>query len=165
MKDDRRAAPAGPPAVARATGTALATIPEQLQEIADLVGQGVVLAIIAAKGGSEVNIPRRAGPDHWLSRLVGAETAERICAHYRVLDADGHEPGRLRIYVPLANTGVLTRARAELVRGLEQGLTVRDAARRANLSERTAHRLLGRIPDPRQGDLFAPRGGTGVPAA
>lgn len=144
------------PAVAR-TGSALAVVPVQLQEIAEAAGQAAAWAIVGAKGGSEIWIPLRAEPGHWLTELLGAEAAEKVCAHYRVTNADGHLTGNMRIYVPQAGTGLLDIARQQVCDDVAAGMSVREAARRARLSERTAHRALGKTRDPRQGDLFAPR--------
>ena len=151
---DRLDAPAGLPAVAR-TGTALATVPAQLREIASVAGMDAALAIVRAKGGQEVWIPRHAEPDHWLAHVVGPEIAERICAHYCITDADGREVGNVRIYVPMAGAGLIASARQQIVDDVvERKMTVRDAARRAGLSERAAHRALAKIRDSRQGELF-----------
>ena len=153
---DRTATPAGLPAVA-ATGTAVATVPAQLREIADVAGARAALLIMQHNGGTEIWIPHYAEVGHWLADTVGAELAERICAHYRTTNADGRTVGSVRLYVPLGDASVLAAARRQVIADVEAGSTVRDAARRAGLSERTAHRALGKSRDGRQGDLFAAR--------
>ena len=157
---DRQDAPAGLPAVV-GTGTALATVPAQLREIAEVAGAEAALTIHRLKAGQEIWIPLRADADHWLTRAVGAPLAERICAHFRVENADGREVGNVRIYAPLASQGAMARAKAQLAEDLRTGqLSLREAALRAGLSERTARTMLARIRDTRQGELFeapAPR--------
>ncbi len=153
---DRRDAPAGLPAVV-STGRALAHVPVQLQEIAEAAGQDAALKLVENVGGSEVLIPRRAGPDHWLTGVVGPEAAEKICAHYRVTDADGREVGNVKIYVPLLGTSARDLLRQQVRDDVAAGMTVRAAARRARVSERTASRAVGelaRAKDKRQGELF-----------
>ena len=150
---DRRDAPAGLPAVAR-TGTALATVPAQLREIAEAAGIEAALKILERNAGSEICIPLHAGPGHWLTGLVGAEAAEAICAHYRVTNADGREVGNVRVYVPQAGTSAVARAKAKLAEDLRSGVGAREAAVRAGLSERTARNILARMRDDRQGELF-----------
>ena len=154
---DRRDTPAGLPAVVR-TGSAVATVPAQLREIAKVAGTDAALAILRAKGGTEVWIPHHADPGHWLAQLVGLDMAERICAFYRTTNADGRTVGSVRIYVPMAGTGLIASARQQVVSDVvEHGLTVRQAAQRAGLSERAAHRAIGKTRDTRQGELFPPR--------
>ena len=150
---DRLDAPAGLPAVAR-TGTALATVPAQLREIAEAGGTDAAMAILDAYAGSEIRIPLRAGPSSWLTKTVGAEVAERICAHFRVRNADGREVGDVHIYVPMASTSIMARAKAQLYEDLRAGTSPLEAARRAGLSERTAYKILARMRDDRQGELF-----------
>ena len=149
---DRRDAPAGLPAVAR-TGTALAVVPVQLQEIAEAAGADAALKLVDAVGGSHIWIPRHAGSTHWLTAAVGAEAAEKICSHFRVTNADGREVGNVTLYVPLADTSARDAARRQVRDDVAAGMTVRDAARRAKVSERTAQRAVGRLKDSRQGEL------------
>lgn len=150
---DRQDVPAGLPAVVR-TGTALATVPAQLWDIAEAAGTDAALAILKAHPGQEICIPLRAGKDHWLTREVGLEAARKICAHYRVRNADGREVGNVRVYVPQAGYGIVARAKQQLAEDLKGGVAVREAAARAGLSERTARKMLARMRDDRQGELF-----------
>lgn len=154
MTGDRPDARAALPAVVR-TGSALAAVPAQLREIAEAAGVEAALTILRLKAGQEIWIPLRADADHWLTRAVGPDLAERICAHFRVENADGREVGNVRIYVPLAGRGAMARAKRQLAEDLKAGrLSLREAAVRAGLSERTARALLARLRDTRQGELF-----------
>jgi len=40
------------------------------------------LRLARAKGGTEVYIPAKLTPRHWLIETVGEEAARKICAHY-----------------------------------------------------------------------------------
>ncbi len=131
-------------------------LPPVLREIAEVAGLEAALALARQYGGLEVAIPRRASYDHWLARCVGAKPAAQICDHFRVVDADGHAIGNFRLYIPQAGTGAAAQARQQLVADLEAGqLSLRAAARRAGLTERTARRIRGKVRDERQGSLFA----------
>lgn len=130
-------------------------LPPVLREIAEVAGLEAALELARQYGGLEVAIPRKVGPDHWLVRCVGEKAATLICDHYSVRDADGHAVGGLRLYIPQAGTGAAAQARQQLARDLEAGqLSLRAAARRACLTERTARRIRARMRDDRQGSLF-----------
>ena len=128
-----------------------------LHEIAEVAGLDAAVQLAREYGGTEVSIPRQVAGDHWLVRCVGAKAAAKICDHYCVRDADGHAVGGFRIYVPLAGTGIMARTIAELARALEtQDLSVRAAARRFGVSDRTVKRLQAKMRrgSDRQGSLF-----------
>lgn len=134
-------------------------LPETLQEIAAVAGLEAAMKLAWGYGGTQVLIPGKVGPNHWLTRCVGRRAAEAICAHYRVTNADDRVVGNFRLHVPQGGTGVLDQARRCLARDLASGtVSVRAAARRAGLSERTAWRVKAQLDgpgDPRQPDLFA----------
>ena len=136
-------------------------LPQMLAEIAEVAGLDAALALAAARGGTQVWIPRRVGPKHWLVEAVGLAAAQAICAHFCVTDADGHAVGRLRMLIPQGPTGVLAQARQRLARELATGNTgVRSAARKAGLSERAAWRMKAKLRGGQtsdQDDLFPPR--------
>ena len=53
-------------------------LPGILGEIADVAGIPAALAIADEVGGTRINIPARAGDDHWLVKTVGREAAETV---------------------------------------------------------------------------------------
>ena len=59
-------------------------------ELADLLGEGGLRALSAARGGQRARIPKRIPPGHWLEQAVGREAAERIAFRY----------GGCRLYIP-----------------------------------------------------------------
>lgn len=121
-------------------------LPDTLQEIAEVAGLDAAMKLAWARGGTQVWIPRKAGPRHWLVEAVGREAADAICRHFCVTDADGHAVGRLRILIPQGGTGVLAQARRRLAHELRTGNGgVRTAARKCGLSERAAWRLKAKI--------------------
>ncbi|WP_319775511.1 hypothetical protein [Breoghania sp.] len=130
--------------------------PGLLGEIAEVAGETSALAIAQAVGGTRVTIPARLPEDHWLVDVVGSETAALICDHFRTLSAEGTEVGLQQVVIPLGPASTLSRARRQLAKGLEAGLSVREAARRAGLSERAAWRTKAKMRggDGGQGNLF-----------
>lgn len=130
-------------------------LPGLLGEIAEVAGLAAALAIADAKGGTQVDIPRRARSDHWLVRLVGQETADRICDHFTITDADGRTRGARGVMIPRGPMGLMAKAKRRLADELRAGTSVREAALRSGLSERTAwtvKKALGS--DPNQISIF-----------
>lgn len=130
----------------------MSSLPGLLGDIADIVGPEIALEIARSYGGTRVSIPPRAEADHWLTRLVGFETADRICRGVATLDADGNIQGVNREVLPLGPTAVLKRARLQAQEALDAGSTAREAARSSGLHERTIWRMKAR--DKNQGELF-----------
>jgi hypothetical protein len=130
-----------------------------LADIAAVAGRDAALRLAAAYGGTRIKIPGRLRSGGWLVRCVGEEAARAIIEHYRVFDADGRTPATVMV-LPIGWSGSITRARRAAtkaaVQTLEAGGSVREAARRAGVAERTAWRIARRLKvrDPRQGDLF-----------
>lgn len=109
-----------------------------LAELAEVAGVEAVLALCDRYGGTQVNVPRVAGPDHWLTQCVGAEAAAAICHYMTVTDADDHSRGARGVLIPRGPMALTRQAKQRLVRELQAGTSVREAARRAGLTERTA---------------------------
>lgn len=130
-------------------------LPAILAEIAEIAGLEAALAIADRRGGARVLIPRHAPDDHWLVEAVGREAADAICHHFAVDGADGKPLGTYEVYLPLGPHGALKRARRRLVSELENGASVRQAARKAGLTERTGWRIKRRLQSKSdQGELF-----------
>ena len=98
------------------------------------------------------------GSKHWLVTSVGKVAADAICDHFQVRDADGRPIGNFRLMIPLAGTGVMAQAKRRLAHELQTGnLSVRAAARKCGLHERTAWRTKAVLQHPgtdAQPDLF-----------
>lgn len=134
-------------------------LPEVLREIAEVAGLEAAMKLAWQHGGTEVRIPRKVGAKHWLVTCVGKTAADRICDHFQVRDADGRPIGNFRVLIPLAGTGVMAQAKRKLVQELRAGnLSVRAAARKCGLHERTGWRVKAQLQHPGtdvQPDLFA----------
>jgi hypothetical protein len=132
-------------------------LPGLLAEIAEVAGLDAAMTLAEAVGGTRVTIPARASADHWLTTTVGPKAAEAICDHFRILSAEGREAGARHVVIPRGPAGCLEKARLRLARELDKGVSAREAARRAGLSERAAFRMRARMKTEEnadQGKLF-----------
>lgn len=125
-----------------------------LAEIAEIAGLPAVLALCDQYGGTQVDIPREAGPDHWLTACVGPDAAAAICAYMTITDADGRRRGARGVLIPRGPMAMMRQAKRRLLRELEAGTSVREAARRAGLTERTAWYAKAKLRNGGQGQLF-----------
>lgn len=131
----------------------MSSLPGLLGDIADIVGPEIALEIARSHGGTRVSIPASAEPDHWLTELVGLETAEKICKGLSTIDGDGKRNGIRREILPLGPASALRAARKRARKALEDGASARAAAREAGLHERTIWRMKAKDDD-KQGELF-----------
>ena len=115
------------------------------------------------RGGVRVDIPARARPGHWLTDLLGQETADTICRHLAVQGVKGvrHE------IIPLGAGSTSRQARRAVAKALAKGVPVRKAALDAGVHERTAWRVKSRMDgrDDAQADLFERSGRSPTPVA
>ena len=130
----------------------MSSLPGLLGDIADIVGPEIALEIARSRGGTRISIPPRAESDHWLSHLVGLETADQICKGLATMDAEGNMRGVSQEIIPLGAASLLKRARKQARDALGDGMSARDAARSAGLHERTIWRIKAKDKD--QGSLF-----------
>lgn len=130
----------------------MSSLPGLLGDIADIAGADVAFLIAESHGGTRVSIPPRALPDHWLTELVGFETADLICRELATLDAEGRLKGVQAEVLPKGPAALLKSARRRAQIALDQGKSVREAARISGLHERTIWRM--KADDGAQGSLF-----------
>ncbi|GLR51253.1 hypothetical protein KYK30_20475 [Shinella yambaruensis] len=128
------------------------SLPGLLGDIADIAGSDVALTIARSHGGTRVSIPPRAEPNHWLTRLVGLDVADRICRGLAIVDADGRPAAIRHEVLPLGPASARSLARRRAAEALAQGASGRAAAREAGLHERTIWRMKAKDKD--QGELF-----------
>lgn len=135
-------------------------LPGILGEIATVAGAEAACKLAVAKGGRRVRIPGRLRPGCWLSECVGEAAAAKIVEHFRVINADGRPQG-LDVELPIAFAGSIARAtrlaRETVARTIEDGGSVREAARRAGVTERAAWKMKRRFREGGnggQGSLF-----------
>lgn len=126
-------------------------LPAVLQEIADVAGIDAAWTIARARGGTNVFLPRRVGPRHWLVGLVGLEAAQKICTHFR---SDHRE----WVTIPLAAAHQAADRWREV---LERDLSINEQALEMGAHVRTVSRHRARHAAERQDDLFGKRRGSG----
>lgn len=131
------------------------SLPPPLDEIAEVAGLEAALAIAEAVGGTRVSIPPRPAAGHWLTELVGEETARLICRHFATLSPEGADRGARHIVMPRGPRALHRQARARFDAARTAGKSIREAARIARVHEQTAFRYERRRKRrSRQGDLF-----------
>jgi hypothetical protein len=117
-------------------GVQLGDLPPEYRGVAEYVGLGTALELVAWRGGSALLVPVRPGPEHALVRRLGAERAGSLVAAY----------GGSRIHVP-TRRGVLQASRDRAIRAARAaGATVPDLLERYELSERRLYEILARTP-------------------
>nr|DAO37993.1 MAG TPA: Mor transcription activator family [Caudoviricetes sp.] len=132
-------------------------LPGLLGEIADIAGRETAFLIACAYGGTRVDIPAKVGPDHWLSQIVGFDTAQLICERLAIHDADGRVKGVRHELIPRGPASLQKTAQRRVIKALNDGSDVRSAARAAGVHERTVWRIkkaLGSGNDDDQLELF-----------
>ena len=129
---------------------ALPPVLDEIREVADL---SAALQIAEKFGGSRVFIPAYPTEDNWLQETVGESAAQKICDHYRIINAGGRAMG-IYIEIPLGPTGQQASIQAQVQHYLQEGLSADEIARRLGIHRRTVLRRAVRIRDPRQADLF-----------
>lgn len=129
------------------------SLPGILADIAAIAGPEIALRIAQSHGGTRVTIPPQAVPGHWLTDLVGFETANKICRGLATLDAEGRLKGVQHEVIPLGPTSYLKNARRKAAAALSAGTSVRETARIVGLHERTIWRMKAQEDD-EQGSLF-----------
>lgn len=132
----------------------MTSLPGILADIADIAGMDVAYEIARSHGGTRVSIPPRAVAGHWLTELVGFETADKICQGLATLDPDGKLRGVQHEVIPKGPAAVLKAARRQARTALARGVSVREAARISGLHERTIWRMKADEDDDAQGSLF-----------
>lgn len=115
-------------------------------EIEEAIGLEAAVALLRARGGTKIEIPRRAEGSA-LAELIGVDAVHQL----------GQVFGHGRLALPLA--GLRGRAardaevRAEAMRLLGEGVSQREVALRCDIDLRTVERYAARLADDRQGDL------------
>lgn len=132
----------------------MSELPGILAEIAEVAGTEAAYAIVSHCGGTRVDFPAEARPDHWLSRLLGHETASLLCKHFAVSSPEGTIAGLHHVVIPLGPMSAQKVARRRLAEELASGKSVRAAARAVGVHERTSFRVKSKLKNEDQGELF-----------
>lgn len=119
-----------------------------LAEIAAVAGEAAALAIADARGGTQVYIPPRPRPGHWLCELVGEQAAQKIA------DRLTCGVGGMRVDLPLGPCGHQARARTRVDRMLVAERSERDIARATGYTTRGVRKRRAQMRDSRQPRLI-----------
>ena len=133
----------------------MTALPGILAEIALVAGEDAALAIAAARGGTQIYVPPVPDAGHWLSRLVGHQSALKIG------DRLTCGVGGMRVDLPLGPRGHAAQIRARVDRLIGEGRSERDIALATGYTVRGVRRrkallgaLLGTPVEDRQLPLF-----------
>lgn len=126
-------------------------LPQVLADIARIAGEEAARRVAGAVGGTRVYIPPAPGADHWLSKLVGQEAAQKIADHFTagLLGA--------RVDIPLGDTGFIASQQARIDAMILAGRSERDIALACGYTGRGVRKRKARLQalrDSRQGNLF-----------
>lgn len=107
----------------------LADLPPSLADLARLIGLSRALALARARPGVRIYVPLDEATleDHWLTRLIGFEAAQKMVRHY---GGDGH------FLVPRAWRAALAARNRGIVRAYLAGASQRALALEHGLTER-----------------------------
>lgn len=126
-------------------------LPALLAEIAEVAGLEAALKLARARGGTEVHIPARPKPGHWLIEAVGDDAAKKLCAHFAV------RRGGVTLMLPLGPTGSIAELRRKADRMIAEGRPNAEIARAVGYTTRAIERRKARLrerADPRQQKLL-----------
>lgn len=129
-------------------------LPGILGEIAEVIGKDAAYKIVAHCGGTRASFPAKVDADHWLSQLLGPETANQLCHHFAVSSPDETVAGLRHVVIPLGPNSAQKLARKRLAEELASGKSVRAAARAVGVHERTSFRVKSAMKTDDQGELF-----------
>lgn len=128
-------------------------LPGVLAEIAAVAGLPAALGVAEAKGGGRAYIPLRPGPNHWLTRAVGAPAAQKIADHFAAGSAG------VELQIPVGPAGSYSRQQriraARMSALVEEGHSTDRIAREVGTTRSSVKRFKQKLRrDDGQGSLF-----------
>jgi hypothetical protein len=126
-------------------------LPDILQEIAELIGNELVLKLAEIEGGRRRYIPAKADTAHWLINAVGIEAAVILCDYFHYEEDTGraHEKSRgLEIHIPRGPTGYYNSERQRINQALDalerKDCSAAEIAQALGTTERSVYRRRAR---------------------
>ncbi|WP_455476145.1 helix-turn-helix domain-containing protein [Bartonella sp. B17] len=107
-------------------------LPLIIREITNVAGIEAAWNMVRAFGGRQVYIPGRIENAEWLIEIVGFEEAVQLINHFCCNGAG------MRLLIPLCKNVL---RRQKMLKALQKGWSVDDAAAVSGMHVRTAHRL------------------------
>ncbi|WP_292178262.1 helix-turn-helix domain-containing protein [Mesorhizobium sp.] len=117
-----------------------------LNKIAEVAGDRAALILGRDKACETIYIPRRVGPTHWLSKLIGEEAASAVASEF----------GPSKLEIPPALNGQKRKRRAAIAQMTDKGYSINRITRTLGVARSTVkdHRRRMRRDDDDQGSLF-----------
>jgi len=118
------------------TNPSVKDLPESLQAIAETIGLGIALKLVAHFGGTETSFPLKPSDDHPVMLALGKEDGSTVCKYFA---------GQL-FYVP--HLRPRKSARREILALQNEGKERREIARALGISQRHVRRMANK-PEPK----------------
>jgi hypothetical protein len=99
---------------------------KRMQDLADLIGIDLTLILSEHFGGTHLNIPNKAKPNHALVSLIGLDAFKKLCAAY----------GSTKLEINLCNSFIKHCRNIEILEGAKQGATNAQLSKKFNMTER-----------------------------
>ncbi|WP_085440210.1 Mor transcription activator family protein [Magnetofaba australis] len=112
-----------------------------LSAINDAIGPNGAQTLIRECGGTRVFVPRRMHPRHRLAHLLGLQVATRLVDRL----------GGVTLAIPRKSTLQRNKRDAEIIRLYDEGLSVKELARRFELTDRRIYAILSTPQEPEVG--------------
>ncbi|WP_320200512.1 helix-turn-helix domain-containing protein [Agrobacterium sp. rho-13.3] len=122
--------------------TSVKHLPSSLQDVADTLGIGIALKLIAHFGGTEIKFPKNPADDHVILVALGKEDGKAVCEY---LAGDF-------IYIPHGRPR--KSVRSDVLELERQGKTRSEIARVLGISQRWVREVANENP-PEEPDLFS----------
>lgn len=107
-----------------------------INAVRSVAGEEAVQRLKKKHGGTEIDIPVKASPGSWLSKLIGVDRAQAVIDILDVRDANGR--AAFHVYLSIDNGGVIARAKARCLAMLAEGKSIPQIREETGLSERSA---------------------------
>ena len=115
-----------------------------LRTIRAVAGAAGMDALRELKGGTEIWIPVKVTPDHWMSQLFGFEKALEISRRLTIQNADGRDVCNIGVYISRGETAQEEFSRIldeKVIKMLDEGEGVRKIALALRVTEKRVHNL------------------------
>lgn len=122
--------------------TSVKNLPESLQDLADTLGVGIALKLIAHFGGTERKFPKFPADDHPIIVALGKDDGKAVCDYL----------GGDFIYIPHGRPR--RSVRSDVLELVRQGKSRSEIARMLGISQRWVREVANENP-PEEPDLFS----------
>lgn len=127
-------------------------LPEPCVRLLEGGDEELMWRVVGRLGGGTVTVPVRLTAQSTLVRELGQDDAARV---WRIWRGDGGAGGEIAVTVPRMTHAALRHRRQRLLSLIDGGVTVREAARRLGVTERTVYLDLARAR--RDGEAASPQ--------